>query len=103
MNEIQPELELGLEFPQAIEVTVATLVEDIVDGMTVAEWTPYQVSVVVNRALEALGTDYRVRSQMMYNYDRNGMIVRGAKDKKRFEAHEVIAFATRFVEKNQNR
>lgn len=102
MNEQQPELELGIEFPEAT-VTVAQLVSDIVAGMTPEAWTPYQVSTVVNKALEAVGTEYRVRPQMMYNYDRNGMIVRGSKDKKRFTEDEVIAFATRFVEKNQNR
>jgi hypothetical protein len=104
MNIDQPELELGIELPVVEEeILLDGLVRDIVSSVTVAEFTPYQIHSVVNKVLEALGTEYRVRPQMMYNYDRNGLIVKGAKDQKRYTEDEVASFVIRFVERNRNR
>lgn len=103
MNAEQPELELGIEFPAPKVTDLRTLVEGIVEETDRDIHTPYQVHVIVNLVLQGLGTDYRVRPQMMYNYDRNGMIVRGSKSKMRFTNDEVIEFVTRFTERNRNR
>ena len=80
------------------------LVRDLVFGAgTSEEMTPYLVHSIVNTVFEALEVEYRVRPQMMYNYDRNGLIVKGQKGKKRFTRDEVLDFVTRFVNRNINR
>lgn len=103
-NEQQLEFDLGIEIAQQ-QIDVRQLVTDIVDELaeTNSEFTAYRVSVAVNLALQEVSSEYRVRSQMMYNYDRNGMIVRGVKDAKRFTREQVIDFVVRFVERNRNK
>jgi len=96
MDANQPELELGIEFAPAA-VNVADLVRDLVDAITVDEITPYLVHSVINAAMEALDSEYRVRPQMMYNYARNGLVVKGSKGAKRFTRDEVCDFVVRFV------
>lgn len=97
--DMQPELELGIEFP-VTEVDLVTLVGDLVDELNVDEITPYQVHTVVNKALAAMDTEYRVRPQMMYNYATNGLIVKGMKGLKRFTPQQVCDFVVRFVNRN---
>lgn len=104
--ENEQQLELFEVDPSKIaQIDVRQLVTDIVDELASsnAEFTAYRVSVAVNLALQELNSEYRVRSQMMYNYDRNGMIVRGSKDRKRFTRDEVIEFVVRFVERNRSK
>lgn len=62
--------------------------------------TPYQVHLVINETLQGLGEDRRIVPQMMYNYDRNGLIVKGQKNQKRYTWAEVEAFAIRWFKKN---
>jgi hypothetical protein len=89
------------EVVETDEVVLVDLIKDLVDGLpTVDQITPYQVHNVVNTVLEVLGSAYRVRPQMMYNYDRNGLIVKGRKGSKRFTSAEVVGFVTRFVNRN---
>src|SRR5690348_4747640 len=97
--DMQPELELGFEFP-ATEVNLVDLVGDLVSELDGDEVTPYQVHSVINKALEALGSEYRVRPQMMYNYATNGLIVKGTKGLKRFTHQQVCDFVVRFVNRN---
>lgn len=43
--------------------------------------TPYQIASLINYKFEAAGRkDLCIRPQMMYNYDRNGLIVKGVKN-----------------------
>jgi len=87
---------------QAPELTV----EEIVSELTVAVFgddptiTPYKIHTVVNGAFEALSNEKRIRPQMMYNYDRNGMIAKGKKGVKAYTEDEVKAFATKYVNKH---
>jgi hypothetical protein len=61
--------------------------------------TAYQIATLLNVQLEAHGFK-PVRPQMIYNYDRNGMVVKGVKDvtkTRRFSMTEVTEFIDRFV------
>lgn len=67
--------------------------------------TPYQVHTVLNSKLAELEIDRQVPPQMMYNYDRNGVIVKGraskvTKEAGRYSNTEVINFVTKWIEKN---
>ena len=103
MNADQPELELGIEFPVEEETLLEVMARDLVDSFDVDVFTPYQIHNAVNSVLKALGSEYRVRPQMMYNYDVNGLIVKGAKGQKRYTSDEVYDFVVRFVNRNRNR
>lgn len=62
-------------------------------------WTPYMISRIVNEALTARGLD-EIPSQMMYNYDKNGLI-NGTKKQNEVRGYttaEAEAFRDRFVE-----
>jgi hypothetical protein len=63
----------------------------------------YGIAKILNRVLVANG-EKEVRSQMMYNYAKNGMIVRGEKvageTLREFTPLEVAEFICRFVLRN---
>lgn len=61
--------------------------------------TPYALHNIVNGALEALGSGKRIRPQMMYNYSRNGLLVKGEKGIKALTKDQSVAFATKYVTK----
>lgn len=63
-------------------------------------WTPYGIAKLINQLFQDLGSDKQIPPQMMYNYDRNGMIVRGQKNRKTYTAEEVGAFAVKYVSKH---
>jgi hypothetical protein len=63
-------------------------------------WTPYAIAGLITDTYCELGSDKKVRGQMMYNYDRQGLIVKGMKDKKRYTAEEAAVFALRYVHKH---
>lgn len=76
--------------PEPIEQVQVTLtLEEIVEQVIVAageieatEMTLYRLHTLVNSVLSIIGAqkdgdDYRVRSQMMYNYGRGKMVVKG--------------------------
>lgn len=48
--------------------------EDIIEILTETSYSPYGVWKVLNEIMKANGRD-EIRSQMMYNYARNGLIV----------------------------
>jgi len=90
------------ETPAAVvgEVTdIEGLVREVVEALPETV-SPYQIHSVINTVFEVLGSERTVRPQMMYNYDRNGLIVKGAKGVKRYAHEEVVAFATKFVTKH---
>jgi hypothetical protein len=62
------------------------------------EFTSYQVHSVLNKVLEIVGLEYRVRPQMMYNYSKNGLIS-GIKGQKRYDRDQVLRFVEKFVSK----
>ena len=73
--------------------------------VTNESYTPYEISKVLNQILKDSGSDRTIRPQMMYNYARNGLIVRGEKifgeSLRRITKIEVISFIGRYVEKNK--
>lgn len=89
------------------EETTPTTVEEIVTLLTgkieTKEITAYGIHTVINNTFKILGIDIEIRPQMMYNYARNGMIVKGQKGTKTYNKNEVIEFAVKFVEKRVNK
>jgi hypothetical protein len=82
---------------EAYERVIGTLV-------TEQEYSAYGIHTVLNRVLAAAGRE-GVRPQMMYNYARNGLVVRGEKitgaTLRAFTRQEVISFITNYVVRNQ--
>lgn len=76
-------------------------VEQIMTRGQVEGFTAYQIHSIVNAMLEAQGrADLKIIPQMMYNYDRNGMIVKGTKNvtkTRTFTTAEVEEFTAKFV------
>lgn len=66
------------------------------------EFTLYQLAGRVNQVLEAMGSEKTVRPQMMYNYARNGMIVKGVRDLKSVTRDQAVEFVTRYVNRTIN-
>lgn len=72
-------------------------------------FTAYMVATIVNVELTARGLD-EIRPQMMYNYDRNGLI-NGQKGQNGLERNgklgyttpEVVAFANKFADMRQKK
>lgn len=61
--------------------------------------TPYKIATIINGTFKVLGVEKQIPTQMMYNYDRNGMIVKGKKSVKSYDKDEVTAFVTKYVNK----
>ena len=90
-GQIEADGQLVLDgMPEPIEETEATLtideiVEQIVAALGLTEQqivTLYKVSKVLNGVLDVIdaqkdGKDYRVTSQMVYQYGRNKMVIKG--------------------------
>jgi len=82
----------------SLETVIEELVETVFgDDETI---TPYKVHNVVNGTFEILGASKRVPPQMMYNYSRNGMLVKGVKGIKALNKEQVTAFVTKYVNKH---
>lgn len=102
----------GDELVEAIERAANTLDEDEIESMVRQlveanrkDMTAYRISKILNDALEIFDVDYSVSSQMMYNYDRNKMIVKGRTigTTRFFTNDEVVEFVTRIVKKRINK
>ena len=97
-----------------VELSLEQIVDQIVDAMKLSEWTMYQIYKALNKVLEVVdikvqGKDgeqiaYRVRPQMIYNYNRNAMVARneqgkGIKLTGNATTAQTTAFIKRFVAK----
>lgn len=60
--------------------------------------TPYQIAKLINAKLVEVGLD-EIRPQMMYNYDKNGLIVKGQKGIKEYTLAEADEFVEKFTAK----
>jgi hypothetical protein len=85
-----------------IEITeeIRSTWNEYLDGLvTEGEYSAYGIHTVLNKVLVAGGVAM-IRPQMMYNYARNGMIVRGEKifgaALRPFTASEVREFVIRY-------
>lgn len=82
---------------------VNEVVRDLVEAYDGAV-TLYQVAKILNAALEIFdvqknGELYQVRPQMMYNYNRNKMILKGCVIEGKVDKVIVQDFVTKFVNK----
>lgn len=115
VNEIEND-EIEIEFPDidvaeaedveeetAEPTTVEEIVNTLVNAITTKIVTPYGIHSVINNTFKILNIDIEIRPQMMYNYDRNGMIVKGKKGVKEYSHDEVKAYAIKFVNKRINK
>jgi hypothetical protein len=89
-----------LEIP---DTTIAEYV-GLLDGfLTEESYTAYGISTVLNKVLVADGRE-KVQSQRMYNYARNGLIVKGEKitgvTLREFTKAEVAMFIIRYCLRN---
>lgn len=104
--------------PVQVELTLEQIVDQVLDATWKSAPTLYTWSTALNGVLEVLGAtkvnpktgkieDYRVRSQMVYNYNRNKMLARdeksgkgiqidGAPTRDQARAH-IIKFAAKFI------
>jgi len=97
-----------------VELSLEQIVDQIVDAMKLSEWTMYQIHKALNKVLEVVDIKvqdkngeqiaYRVRPQMIYNYNRNAMVARneqgkGIKLTGNATTAQTTAFIKRFVAK----
>lgn len=93
--EIDTEESVEESAPLTIEEIVQSLTEDMGESIT-----PYAIHRVINSTFEVLGVQKEIRPQMMYNYDRNGLIVKGSKGIKKYTNLQVQEFAVKYVTKH---
>lgn len=67
-------------------LTLEQIVDQIIEASKKTEFTLYALSVILNKTLEAIdaqkdGADYSVRSQMMYQYNKNKLVAKDAQGK----------------------
>lgn len=63
-------------------------------------YTCYRVAKVFNAVLSHMDLDKQIRPQMVYNYDTNGLIVKGKKNVRKYGKSEVRSWIKRYVQKN---
>jgi hypothetical protein len=89
------------------EVTIEEIVETLVEKGQI--YKPYGIHTLINRALEVLGADRQIAPQMIYNYSRNSLIVRGRGEKVNgkvvnkdhvYDSEQVTKFMIRYLSKN---
>jgi len=77
---------------------------DIQAYVTEDAYTGYAIHKVVNRILQDAGRE-PIRPQMMYNYLRNGLIVKGEKifgeTLRTVTNEEVVTFLVRYIDRNK--
>jgi hypothetical protein len=82
-------IEAEVEDDEQVELTLEAIVDQILDASKLTEFTMYQVAKVLNATLEAIdatkGFDeqgeplaYRVRPQMVYQYNKNKLVAKSA-------------------------
>jgi hypothetical protein len=59
-------------------------------------FSPYRIAIVYNEIAKLSGLK-EMRTQMMYNYARNGLIVKGEKNRLEFSKKEVSEFLVKFI------
>lgn len=67
--------------------------------------TPYEVYRIWSEAVSTIDASRELKPQMAYNYDRNGLIVKGRSAKVtgtagRYTSEEAVAFVSKWVKKN---
>jgi carbohydrate-binding DOMON domain-containing protein len=71
-----------------------------VEGYTAYQiWRILSAAITAEGLLTAKGVPAWTRPQMVYNYNRNGMVVQGQKNVDRFTRNQVEAFVTKQLTK----
>lgn len=101
MSEATESVQTETETVETVTVpTVTEIVSALVSKIGTETVTPYGVHNIVNGAFKILGSEKQIRPQMMYNYDKNGLIAKGKKGIKEYNKAEVTAFAIKYVTKH---
>jgi hypothetical protein len=79
---------------EAIESVVTETLKDVTEDTLL---TPYKIASLYNKGVAVLSDLPEMRPQMMYNYDRNGLIVKGVKGKKLYTKTEVREWMVRYL------
>lgn len=81
-------------------------VEEVVETLvTESDYNAYGIHKIVNSVFEIFEFDKKIPPQYMYNYSRNGMIVKGRGSQKSpntnhsYNDAEVVAFVIKFCKK----
>jgi|SRR5689334_4531858 len=85
---------------ETAEITLDDIVRSVVGSET--DVTAYKIATYVNKVFIITHTEKQVPTQMMYNYTRNGMIVKGKKGSAkeiRYTNEEAVAFVTKYTQK----
>jgi hypothetical protein len=96
--------------PEAIDETEATVLDltllgEVIEELTQTltdENTAFTVATQINKVFKAVGHDRVIPTQMMYNYTRNGMIVKGKKGSGatiRYTKEEVQTYVLKYTRK----
>lgn len=89
-----------IEIDEQVLAGYRTVLQEV---LTEDLYTSYGISTVLNQILVANGSD-KIRPQMMYNYARNGLIVKGEKifgaSLRDFTTNEVMEFLIRYCVRN---
>jgi hypothetical protein len=101
MSENTAALEIEDVETEDLTLSLEDVVREIVG--TEGPFTPYKISTFVNKVFEVSGLDKRIPPQMMYTYVKNGLIVKGVKDRKSYTVEETVAFVTRYTSKHLNK
>lgn len=78
---------------------VQVTVDRLAGEFELSEWTPYQIHNLVNSTFSELESPRTIRPQMMYNYRRNNLIVKG-QTTGNYSTTQVVEFVTKYVAKH---
>jgi hypothetical protein len=104
-NTVETVGQIDLFTGEVVEETPEMVLEDIVKEIVgeKSEYTAYSIATIINKVFEATLTDKKIPTQMMYQYTRNGMIVKGKKgaaSEIRYTVEEVNAFVNKYTSKH---
>jgi hypothetical protein len=95
------EKNITVEPTVSTEPTLPEIVQELATAAfgTESTITPYKIATIINKAFEVTNTEKRIPTQMMYNYDRNGLIVKGKKGVKAYTKDEVQTYVVKYTSK----
>lgn len=99
-QETQAEVVEAEDQTEASNTQTASLQQAVDAHVTLDEYKPYGIAKSLNAVLADLDLKVQVRPQMLYNYDRQGLIVPKRPNKKTYNRQEVKSWISKYVEKN---
>jgi hypothetical protein len=80
--------------------TVLSLDEFVSSHLTEESYTPFGIISNLNKILKDMGVEKVLPPQMGYNYNKNGLIVKGKKGVKSYTKTEVVTWMVKYLTKN---